>query len=293
MMVTCSKGKRPALLAQYPFCGISSQRACSSARKRIPVIRIIKVTLRVSFLKIYSVKILIIVTSHEQLGDTGRKTGLWLESLAAPYYLFKDVGSVITFASPKGGPVPLDPKSESIIASNSTTRRFQKDLEAVSDLSHSIPLHTLRAEDFDTVFLPGGHGPMWDFPDNDALRQLLQDFNRQHKIIGLVSHGVAALLSLQNEQGGSFVKGRHLTAYSNSEEQVAGLTGVIPFSLESKLISFGAYYTKGPDYTSLAVTDDNIISGQNPASSIEVVKRMLILLKESQQKKNTGIPVLY
>jgi len=235
-------------------------------------------------------KILIIATSHEQLGDTGRKTGLWLESVAIPYYIFKDAGAVITFASPLGGPVPLDPKSESIIASNSTIRRFQKDLEAISDLSHSIPLDTLSAEDFDMALLPGGHGPMWDFPDNDSLRRLLDDFNHQSKVIGLISHGVSALIPLQNNLGEPFVKGRHLTAYSNSEEKVAGLTGIIPFSLESKLISFGAFYTKGADYTSFAITDDNIISGQNPASSSEVAKRMLALQKETQKKV---LPVLY
>jgi putative intracellular protease/amidase len=236
------------------------------------------------------VKILIIATSHQQLGDTGRKTGSWLESLAIPYYIFKDAGAIITFASPLGGPLPLDPKSESIIASNSTIRRFQKDREVISDLSHSIPLDTLKAEDFDMVLLPGGHGPMWDFPDNDSLGQLLADFNRQNKPVGLISHGVSALVSLKNELGEPFVKGRHLTAYSNSEEQVAGLTGVIPFSLESKLISLGAFYTKGADYTPFAITDGNIISGQNPASSSEVGKRMLGLLKESQKKPQ---PVLY
>lgn len=235
-------------------------------------------------------KILIIATSHGQLGETGRKTGVWLEELAIPYYLFKDAGAIITFASPLGGLIPLDPKSESIIVSNSTIRRFQKDLEAVSDLSHTIPLHTLNAADFDMVFLPGGHGPMWDFPENDPLRQLLEDFNRQNKIIGLVCHGAAALISLRNSQGEPFVKDRHLTAYSDSEEQVAGLTGVIPFSLESKLVAFGALYSKGPDYTTHVVTDGHIISGQNSASSSEVAKRMLALLKESQKKAQ---PVLY
>jgi putative intracellular protease/amidase len=137
-------------------------------------------------------KLLIITTSHEDLGTTGRKTGLWLEELAVPYYLFKDTGAVITLASPKGEAIPLDPKSESIIASTSTIRRFQKDLEASSLLAHSIPLHTLQAADFDMVFLPGGHGAMWDFPENESLTQLLEDFSRQGKIIGLVSHAVSA-----------------------------------------------------------------------------------------------------
>jgi putative intracellular protease/amidase len=236
------------------------------------------------------VKILIILTSHEQLGDTGRKTGLWLESLAIPYYTFKDAGATMTFASPQGGPVPLDPKSESIIASNSTIRRFQKDLEATSDLSHSIALHTLKAEDFDMLFLPGGHGPLWDFPNNDPLRHLLEDFIRQGKIMGLVAHGVSALLSLHNAIEEPFVKGRQLTAFCNSEEQVAGLTAIVPFSLESMLTNLGAAYSKGPDFTPHIVTDGLIITGQNPASSLEVGRRMLALLKETQKKIQ---PVLY
>jgi putative intracellular protease/amidase len=236
------------------------------------------------------VKILIIATSHATLGDTGRKTGLWLESLAIPYYIFKEAGAAITFASPLGGEIPLDPKSESIIASNSTIRRFQKDLEATSDLSHSLVLETVKADDFDMAYLPGGHGPMWDFPENDPLRLLLEDFDRQQKPIGLVSHGVAALLHLRNAAGGPFVKGRHLTAFSNTEEQVAGLTGVIPFSLESKLVSFGAQYAKAADYTPFAVTDQHIFTGQNPASSTEVSRRMLALLKETQKKPQ---PLVY
>ena len=235
-------------------------------------------------------KILIILTSHEQLGDTGRKTGLWLESLAIPYYTFKDAGAIMTFASPQGGQPPLDPKSESIIASNSTIRRFQKDLEATSDLSHSIALHTLKAEDFDMLFLPGGHGPLWDFPGNDPLRHLLEDFIRQGKIIGLVSHGVSALLSLHNSLEEPFVKGRQLTAFCNSEEKVAGLTDIVPFSLESTLTNLGAAYSKGPDFIPHVVTDGMIITGQNPASSLEVGRRMLALLKETQKKV---LPVLY
>jgi putative intracellular protease/amidase len=236
------------------------------------------------------VKIAIILTSHGQLGDTGRKTGLWLESLAIPYYTFKDAGAAITFASPQGGPVPLDPKSESIIASNSTIRRFQKDLEAASDLSHSVPLHTLKAEDFDIALLPGGHGALWDFPENEPLRQLLEDFTAQGKIIGLISHGVSALLSLHNSLGEPFIKSRQLTTFSNSEEQVAGLTAIVPFLLESKLTSLGAFYSKGQDFTSHVMTDGHIITGQNPASSMEVAKRMLALLKETQKKV---LPVLY
>jgi len=229
-------------------------------------------------------KILIVATSHEQLGDTGRKTGLWLEELAVPYYIFLDAGAIITFASPKGGPIPLDPKSESIIASTTTIRRFQKDLEAMSSLSHSISLDTLKAADFDGIFLTGGHGPMWDFPENNSLQRLLEDFNRQHKIIGAVCHGVAALVSPKNELGTPIIKGRYLTAFSNTEEQSSGLTGIVPFSLESALVSSGAFYSKGANYTSHTVTDGNLITGQNPASAQEVARKILSLLKELPKK---------
>jgi putative intracellular protease/amidase len=225
-------------------------------------------------------KIAIVTTSHTQLGDTGRKTGLWLEELAFPYYVFKEGGATLTIASPGGGTVPLDPKSESILASTPTIRRFQKDPEAISDLDHSTTLEMLKAQDYDMVYVAGGNGALWDFPENNVLKELLEDFNRQRKIIGVVSQGVAALLSLKNEKGESFVKGKNLTGFSNSEQQVAGLTAVVPFSLESKLIEAGAFYTKGPDYRAYVVTDGSLVCGQNAISSLEVSRKMLILLKE-------------
>ncbi|HEV3325833.1 MAG TPA: type 1 glutamine amidotransferase domain-containing protein [Puia sp.] len=229
-------------------------------------------------------KILIVATSHEQLGDTGRKTGLWLEELAFPYYVFKDAGAVMVLASPRGGVVPLDPKSESILASTPTIRRFQKDPEGISLLAHSIALPDVKVEDFDMVYVAGGHGALWDFPENEVLKELLQAFIRHQKVVGLVSHGVAALLALQNFGGEPFVKGRHLTAFSDSEQQVAGLTAVVPFSLESKLVAEGALYTKGDDFRTHTVTDGRLICGQNPISSLDVSRRMLALLKESTKE---------
>jgi putative intracellular protease/amidase len=226
-------------------------------------------------------KVLIVATSHAQLGDSTRRTGLWLEELVIPYYIFKEAGAVVTIASPLGGAIPLDPKSESILASTPTIRRFQKDLTSVSDLSHSIPLSELKAEDFDMVFVAGGHGAMWDFRENTALKELLGDFNRQHKITGFVCHGVAALLGLQDDRAEPFVKGRRLTAFSNSEEEVAGLTAVVPFSLESELVAAGALYSKSTDYRTYTVTDGNLICGQNSISSQDVSKSMLALLKNS------------
>ena len=226
--------------------------------------------------------ILIVATSHTQLGDTGRKTGLWLEELAFPYYIYKDAGATMVLASPQGGPVPLDPKSESILASTPTIRKFQKDPEGISLLEHSLSLAEVKADDYDMVYVGGGHGALWDFPECAALRQLLDQFIEQQKIIGLVSHGVAALLALQNNSTGEpLVKGRHLTGFSNSEQKVVGLTDVVPFSLESRLVADGAIYTKGDDFRTHTVTDGKIISGQNPISSLEVSRKMLALLKES------------
>ncbi len=225
-------------------------------------------------------KILIVATSHDQMGETSRKTGLWLEELAVPYYVFMDAGAAITLASPRGGPVPLDPKSESIIASTSTIKRFQKDPGAISFLSHSVPLGVQKAQDFDLVFLPGGYGPMWDFRNNEPLKQLLEDFNRQNKFIGAICHGAAALVSPENSLGEPLVKGRKLTAFSNAEEHVWGMAGIVPFLLESELISLGAHYSKGQNFESHIVIDGNIITGQNPASSKEVARKLLASVKE-------------
>lgn len=235
------------------------------------------------------IKILIIITSHAQMGSTLNRTGLWLETLAAPYYIFKEAGLHLTLVSPHGGPAPLDPKSESIIVSTSTIRRFQKDPEAIAFLEHAMPLSTQIAADFDLVFLPGGHGSLWDFPGNGYLKELLEDFNRQGKPIGAVSHGAAALVELRNDLGEPLVKGRQLTAYSNTEEQISGLTGVVPFLLESALVSLGASYSKGPNYESHTVTDGNMITGQNAASAKEVAKKLLLCLKGMPKKAEAAI----
>jgi putative intracellular protease/amidase len=225
-------------------------------------------------------RILMVATSHAQMGETGRKTGVWLEELAVPYLLFREAGALVTLASPQGGPVPLDPKSESIIASHGIIRRFQKDAEAILWLDHSLLLSEQRAQDFHMIYLSGGHGPMWDFCGNEHLKRLLEDFNSQNKLIGAVSHGVAALLSLENGLRVALVKGMQLTAFSNSEEQASGLTGTMPFLLQSALVAHGASYSKGPDFVSHTVVDGNIITGQNAASAKEVAKKLLAGLKE-------------
>jgi putative intracellular protease/amidase len=229
-----------------------------------------------------SKKVLFITTSHDKLGDTADRTGVWLDELAAPYYVFRDAGADVTVASPNGGLVPIDPKSESIMVTTRHTKRFLKDIEAVNFLSHSIPLDEVKADDFDAVFLPGGHGPMWDIAGNKIVKQLLEAFNSENKPIGLVCHGIVGLLSLQNDKGELLIKGKQLTGFSNSEEESAGLSGVVPFLLETELRSLGALYSKGPDYTSHVVVDGNIITGQNPASSEDVAKKIVAFVKDNK-----------
>lgn len=211
------------------------------------------------------------------MGDTSRKTGLWLEELAVPYYVFKEAGVLITLASPKGGQVPLDPGSESTVATNSTIRRFRKDPEAFSRLSGAALLSEQKAEDFDMVLLTGGHGAIWDFSGSESLQELLEEFNRRHKPIGALCHGVAALVSLKDSVGEPLVTGRRLTAFSNKEEQASGLSGIVPYLLESKLVSLGASYSSGADFTSHTVVDGNLVTGQNPASSLELARQLLVL----------------
>ncbi|HLG41196.1 MAG TPA: type 1 glutamine amidotransferase domain-containing protein [Chitinophagaceae bacterium] len=229
-----------------------------------------------------SIKILIIATSHDKLGNRDDKTGLWLEELATPYYIFKDAGAEITIASPQGGRVPLDPKSQSIIVATPSTKRFLKDEEAMNFLSHSLLLEEIKAVDFDAAFLPGGHGPMWDIAGNKIVKQLLEDFNSENKAIGSVCHGAVGLLLLQNDKGELLIKGRQLTAFTNREEESAGLTGVVPFLLETELLSSGALYSKAASYTSYMVIDGNIITGQNAASSEVVAKKIVAYMKNSK-----------
>ena len=229
-----------------------------------------------------SAKILFIATSHDKIGNTNDETGVWLEEIAVPYYVFKDAGAEVTLASPEGGRVPLDPKSRSIILATFGTKRFLKDEEAMHFLSHSMLLEDVMADDFDVIFLPGGHGPMWDLADNKTLKKLLEAFNEKNKPIGAVCHGVVGLLSLQNEKGESWIKGKQLTCFSNSEEKLSGLTELVPFLLETRLVSLGGLYSKGDDYVGHVMSDGNIITGQNPASSKEVAQKIMALVQQSK-----------
>ncbi|WP_245536729.1 type 1 glutamine amidotransferase domain-containing protein [Solitalea canadensis] len=216
-----------------------------------------------------------ITTSHSELGNTGHQTGVWLEELAAPYYIFKDAGAEITIASPKGGQVPLDPKSEDASSETEMSKRFSNDREALLQLAKSVKIEDVKAKDFDAAFLPGGHGPMWDLSDNYELRLLLEDFYNAQKPIGSVCHGVAGLIPLRDKDGHAIVKGKNLTSFSNTEEELVGLTKVVPFLLETELKNLGANYSKKEDFAPFMIKDGLLITGQNPASSEITAKELL------------------
>jgi len=232
-----------------------------------------------------SLNSLIITTSNSKIPGTTKKTGVWLDTLAVPYYVLKDEGEYITIVSPQGGQIPVDPNSQFSIAVSESSTRFQQDPQAMYHLSHSLPFNEVNAEDFDLVFVAGGYGSMWDLVNNKELKQILEDFNRQKKPIGLVGHGVVALVSLTKDNGEPLIKRRKLTSFSNSEEKSAQLNGEPDFFLQSKLISLGAWYSKAPDFASYVVADDNIITGQNPASSGETARQLLSLAHKKTKLK--------
>jgi len=222
-----------------------------------------------------AVSCLLITTSNNGLGDSLNRTGVWMESLVAPYFVLRDAGEYITLASPNGGPIPLDPNSRSAWGTTEHTKRFKRDAQAMYRFANTFPLKEIRAEHFDLALVAGGYGAMWDFPDNEELKHLLEDFMQQGKPVGLVGYAVVALISLTKSNGEPLMKGRGVTGFTNSEEDRAGLAERPPFLLESKLISLGALFTSAADFTSYVVVDENIITGQNPASSCETATRLL------------------
>jgi len=212
-------------------------------------------------------KVLIVLTSHDQLGDTGLKTGFWLEELAAPYYRFKEAGAEIVLASPRGGQPPLDPKSNEPGAQTEHTRRFEADPEATAALASTVPLGTVDVADFDTVFYPGGHGPLWDLAeDKDSIR-LIQDTVLAGKPVALVCHAPGALRHVTNPDGTPLVQGKNVTGFTNTEEEGVKLTDVVPFLVEDELKAKGGHYSKGPDWGPYVLRDGLLVTGQNPASS--------------------------
>lgn len=223
-------------------------------------------------------KVLMVLTSHDQLGDTGNKTGFWLEEFTAPYYAFLDAGAELTLASPKGGQPPLDPKSDDPDGQTETTKRFSDDAIAQKALANTQRLENINADDYDAVFYPGGHGPLWDLAESAKSAALIESFAKANKPHGFVCHAPAVLRDVKGENGEPLVKGKKVTGFSNSEEDGVGLTDVVPFLLEDMLKSNGAEYQKGDDWQSFALVDGLLVSGQNPASSAQAANLLLALL---------------
>lgn len=214
-------------------------------------------------------KVLIVLTSHDQLGNTGRKTGFWLEELAAPYYTFKDAGADIVLASPQGGQPPLDPKSNEPSFQTEFTHRFEADAAANEQLANTVRLDSVSQADFDTVFYPGGHGPLWDLAEDGNSISLIESFIEAGKPVALVCHAPGVLRHVKSTDGQPLVAGKQVTGFTNTEEDGVGLTEVVPFLVEDELKAKGGVYSKGPDWGSYVVTDGLLITGQNPASSLE------------------------
>lgn len=225
--------------------------------------------------------ILMILTSHDRLGDTGEKTGFWLEEFAAPYYALKDAGAAITLASPAGGQPPLDPKSDAPDAQTDATRRFKADPEAQRALASTAKLNDVDGADFDAIFYPGGHGPLWDLAESPRSKQLIEAALAADKPVALVCHAPAVLKTVTAPDGSPLVRGRRITGFTNEEEDKVGLTKVVPFLLEDELTRQGADFSKAAAFAPHVVRDGKLITGQNPASSAPAAEALIeVLAKE-------------
>ena len=225
-------------------------------------------------------KVLIVLTSHSELGNTGHKTGFWIEEFTSPYYALKDAGAEITLASPKGGQPPIDPKSAEPANQTEATKRFDNDKGLQQLLANTKKLSEITADDFDAVFFPGGHGPLWDLTNDTNSIQLIQNFWKAKKPVAAVCHAPSVLLNVKDENGNPLVKGKNVTGFTNSEEEAVQLTKVVPFLLEYELKNKGGNYSKKQDWSSYVVTDGLLITGQNPASSEAAAKQLIELLKK-------------
>ena len=223
-------------------------------------------------------KILMVLTSHDKLGDTGNKTGFWLEEFAAPYYVFKDAGAEITLASPKGGQPPLDPSSDADDAQTDATKRFKGDDAAQKELANTEVLSSVSADGFDAIFYPGGHGPLWDLAEDKASINLIESFAASDRPVGAVCHAPAVFKHTKGTDDKPLVSGKTVTGFTNTEEEAVGLTDVVPFLVEDMLKTNGGTYKKGDDWASFVVTDGKLVTGQNPASSGEAAHKLLSLL---------------
>jgi putative intracellular protease/amidase len=222
--------------------------------------------------------ILMVITSHDKLGNTGEKTGFWVEELAAPYYVLKNAGFNVVLASPLGGQPPIDPKSELADFQTDETRKFDKDVKAQAKLANTLKLSDIEFDQIDAIFYPGGHGPLWDLVDDIDSISLIEKSIKHNKPVAAVCHASAVFLNARDPQGESIVNGKTITGFSNTEEDAVELSLVVPFLLENELKAKGGVYQKGDDWGSFAVEDGLIITGQNPASSAAVAKRLVCKL---------------
>jgi len=223
--------------------------------------------------------ILMVLTSHDTLGDTGKKTGFWLEEFAAPYFVFKDAGATITLASPKGGQPPIDPMSDNDDTQTDDTRRFKDDPEAQQHLASTQKLSEVTIDGFDAIFYPGGHGPLWDLAEDGDSKRLIEAFAAADRPIGAVCHAPAVFRHTNGVDGKPLVSGRRVTGFTNTEEEGVGLTDVVPFLVEDMLKANGGAYEKGDDWASFVLRDGKLVTGQNPASSAAAAEELLRLVK--------------
>jgi putative intracellular protease/amidase len=224
-------------------------------------------------------KILFVVTSHDQLGNSGKKTGIWIEEFAAPYYTFLDAGKEIVIASPKGGQAPIDPKSNEPSNQTEATVRYYKDAETIKRLANTVKISSVSEKDFDTVFYPGGHGPMWDLADDPDSIKLLESFNRAGKVMTLMCHSPVALKNVKGLDGDWLIRGRRITAFTNGEESDAVLDHIVPFLLEDMLRGRGADFIKNENWLPFVTRDGKLLTGQNPASSVLAATQVIELFK--------------
>lgn len=228
----------------------------------------------------HNMNILMVLTSHDKLGDTGKETGFWLEEFAAPYYVFKDAGADVTLASPEGGEPPLDPSSNSQDAQTAATDRYKKDEVTQARLANTQKLSDISADDFDAVFYPGGHGPLWDLAEDADSITLIENFAKSDRPIGAVCHAPGVFKNVKAENGDHFVKGKTVTGFTNSEEEAVELTDVVPFLVEDMLKDNGGKFERADDWASFVVTDGKLVTGQNPASSEAAAEKLLRLLED-------------
>lgn len=224
-------------------------------------------------------KVLIVLTSHSDLGNTGEKTGFWVEEFASPYYVLADAGAELTIASPKGGQPPVDPKSDALDAQTEATKRFKADEALKNKVAHTVKLSEVNQADYDAVFYPGGHGPLWDLANDANSIALIEDFYKHGKPVAFVCHAPAALVKVKAPNGEPLVKGKEVTGFSNTEEEAVQLTKVVPFLLEDELVKLGGNYSKTADWGSYVKQDGLLITGQNPGSSEEAAQLLLKTLK--------------